>query len=155
MTRYEKMLAIQDWMFAIENAESLIAPVREVLMLAPESPINEALDGVIKALTEATSKLVGDKSEWLDWYATENDFGRKGLSAGFMGHEKPIKTLDDLLDLIEQGAAQDDSLLAALKELVALDFGAYLPNGAEDEMRLQRAAMTVRAYVAKAEGGVA
>jgi len=63
--------------------------------------------------------------------------------------------LDDLLDLIERGVAQDDSLLPALNELVALDFGAHLPNGAQDEMRLQIAAMTVRAYVAKAQGGVA
>lgn len=86
---------------AIDAANKKLEPVYSALMLAPESPINEALDGVIKALTEATSKLVGDKSEWLDWYATENDFGRKGLSAGYMGHEKPIKSLEDLMDLIE------------------------------------------------------
>ena len=97
MTRYEKMIAIQDWMFAIENAEVLIAPLRKALMLAPENPVDEALDRVIDALTESTSKLVGDKSEWLDWYATENDFGRKGLSAGYM----PIKSLEDLMGLIE------------------------------------------------------
>lgn len=101
MTRHDKMQALQDWMIAIENAESLIAPVRDVLMLAPESPVNEALDGVISALTESTSKLVNDKVGWLEWYATENDFGRKGHSAGYMGHEKPIKSLEDLMDLIE------------------------------------------------------
>lgn len=101
MTRYEKMLAIQDWMFAIENAESLIAPVREVLIIAPESPINEALDIVIDALTKTTSKLIGDHMAWLDWYADENDFGRNGLKAGLKGLEKPIKSLNDLMDLID------------------------------------------------------
>ena len=49
-------------------------------------------------------------------------------------------------------SVQDAALLPALKELVELDFGAHLPNGIEDEMRLQSAATTVRAYVVASKG---
>ena len=101
MTRHEKMQALYNWSMAVDAANKLIEPVRSALMLPPESPVNEALDGLIQALTEATAKLVGDKDGWLDWYANENDFGRKGLEAGGALNTKPIKTLDDLLDLIE------------------------------------------------------
>jgi len=101
MNRHEKMQALKDWQLAIQESDALIAPVREMLLIRPESPINEAVDRLGIALTDATAKLVGDKAEWLDWYAMENDFGRKGLSARFMGHEKPIKSLEDLMDLIE------------------------------------------------------
>jgi hypothetical protein len=152
MTRDEKMQVLKDWQFSIQDSNELIAPVREVLIIPPESPINEAVDMLAIALTRVASKLVGDKEKWLYWYAMENDFGRKGLSAGYSGNEKPITGLDDLLDLIERGVAQDDSLLPALNELVALDFGAHLPNGIEDEMRLQSAATTVRAYVVASKG---
>jgi len=102
MTRDEKMQVLKDWQFSIQDSNELIAPVREVLIIRPESPINEAVNLLGIAFTRAASKLVSDKGGWLYWYAMENDFGKKGLSAGFKGHEKPIKTLDDLLDLIEQ-----------------------------------------------------
>lgn len=45
---------------------------------------------------------IGDKSEWLDWFVYENDCGEKGHTAGYDGNTKPIKTIDDLLELIEE-----------------------------------------------------
>ena len=51
------------------------------------------------------SKLLGDDTDdtWLDWYCYENDMGKKGYDAGFDGEVKPIKTLEDLADLIIEG----------------------------------------------------
>jgi hypothetical protein len=101
MTRDEKIQILNNWETAIEAARLFIEPVFSALFLPPENPISSGIDILAVTLTAATAKLVDDKAGWLDWYATKNDFGRKCLSAGYMGHEKAIKSLEDLMGLIE------------------------------------------------------
>lgn len=44
--------------------------------------------------------------DWLDWYCNDNDMGNQGLSAGPTGKMKPIRTLKQLLRLIQSTAAE-------------------------------------------------
>lgn len=39
---------------------------------------------------------------WMSWFILENDYGASALEAGYDGKLKPIKTVDDLLELMDQ-----------------------------------------------------
>lgn len=104
MTPAEKLAALRAWQSAIERADKLINPVIETLQLAPESPIPESVWGLQDALTVAYAQLIGDGFEWLSWYAHENNFGAGGYEAGPVGATRKIRTLEDLLWLIEVSA---------------------------------------------------
>ena len=49
------------------------------------------------------SEALGDSDEWIAWYCFENDFGAKKFEAKYDGKEKPIRNLDDLWRLINEG----------------------------------------------------
>lgn len=101
MTHTEKLQLLAEWQARIQTADRLIEPVTEVLGLSPESPIHVAVWSLEGAYTRAVAQLVGDQANWLDWYASENDFGRKAMDAGPTGATRPIATLDDLIWVIE------------------------------------------------------
>lgn len=101
MTREQKLAALNRWQQAMEQADAAINPVIELLQLQPESPVCGAVWKLQRLLTDMTAELVGDQADWLDWYAYENDMGRKGMVAGWSGFEREIRTLDDLLWLLD------------------------------------------------------
>ena len=45
----------------------------------PEAPIALAMGRMWDGYTNAVAQIVGDESEWLDWYCWENEMGAKGL----------------------------------------------------------------------------
>ena len=59
---------------------------------------------------EAVSEIVGDKSDWIGWYIYDNDCGKNGLEAGHEDNMKSIETIDDLLELIENGVEPKSEL---------------------------------------------
>lgn len=101
MTPEQKLAALTRWQQAMEQADAAINPVVELLQLQPESPVCGAVWKLQRLLTDMTAELVGDQADWLDWYAYENDMGRKGMEAGWSGFEREIRTLDDLLWLLD------------------------------------------------------
>ena len=101
MNREQKLSALARWQQAIEQSDAAIDPVIKLLQLQPESPICEAVWRLQSALTSMTADIVGDFGDWLGWYAMENDMGRKGYEAGPKDAEREIRTLDDLLWVME------------------------------------------------------
>lgn len=57
----------------------------------------QAMDGYI----EAVARGVGDTDEWIKWFIHENNCGKNGHEAGFGENMKPIRTVADLVELIE------------------------------------------------------
>ena len=49
------------------------------------------------------SEALGDDEAWVSWYCFDNDFGAKKFEAKYDGKEKPIRNLDDLWRLINEG----------------------------------------------------
>jgi hypothetical protein len=45
-----------------------------------------------------------DPEGWIMWYILENEYGDKGYDAGYKGDMKPIKTPEDLFQLMNTGA---------------------------------------------------
>ena len=101
MNQKDKIALLTEWQARMEAADNLIDPITEVLGLAVESPIHQAVWGLQNAYTEAVGKLVGDQAAWLDWYANENDFGRKHMEAGPKDATRHISTLADLVWVME------------------------------------------------------
>lgn len=56
---------------------------------------------------EFVSEAVGDNSDWIGWYIYDNDCGEKELEAGFDHDLRSIKTVEDLVWLIESGINQE------------------------------------------------
>ncbi len=50
---------------------------------------------------ELLEDVFGDKNSWIQWFIFENDWGAKGYEAGFTDKMSPIKTTEDLYDLIK------------------------------------------------------
>lgn len=101
MTRDEKLAHIQAWHDAMTKADDTIQPVIDALALCGEDPITNTVWQLQSDLTRAYASLLDDAFESLAWYAGDNDMGRKGMAARVAGEMRPIRTLDDLLWLIE------------------------------------------------------
>lgn len=101
MKRDEKLAHIQAWHAAMTKADETIQPVIDALALCGEDPITNTVWQLQTDLTRAYAALIDDALESLSWFACENDMGRKGMEAGVAGSLRPIRTVEDLLWLIE------------------------------------------------------
>ena len=101
MTREQKLLHIHAWHDAMTKADETIQPVIDALALCGEDPITNTVWQLQTDLTRAYAEILDDALESLSWFACENDMGRKGMEAGVAGEMRPIRTVDDLLWLIE------------------------------------------------------
>lgn len=101
MTKDEKLNILRNWQATMEKSDALFVPIIEAMQLAPESPACEAVWLLQAELTTATSARIGDHWDNLSWYALENDFGKSKREAGPPGKMRKIRTLKDLLWLIE------------------------------------------------------
>ena len=84
--------------------------VTSVMGLQPESPLNESFYSIFRtaciavehaALGKAPTPDEGGEG-WIDWFVWEADCGERGQEAGYDGNMKPVRTVDDLLDLMEE-----------------------------------------------------
>ena len=101
MTREQKLLHIHTWHDAMVKADDTIQPVIDALALCGEDPITNTVWQLQTDLTRAYAEILDDAFESLAWFAYENDLGRKGMEAGVAGSLRPIRTVEDLLWLIE------------------------------------------------------
>ena len=101
MTREQKLLHIQAWHAAMVKADETIKPVIDALGLCGDDPITNTVWQLQTDLTRAYAALLGDAIEQLEWYAADNDMGREGREAGIPGDMRPIRTVEELLWLIE------------------------------------------------------
>lgn len=100
MDRMQKMAVLKRWQDAIQTADEHFDAMNELLGLAPEGPTFSAVWALQGALTAATADLLDDAGS-VEWFWLENAMGEKGLPAGPKGDLRPIRTLDDLLWLVE------------------------------------------------------
>lgn len=101
LTRKQKAQLIDTLIAAHDAAHAQMAALKRVLDPDPGCPWYDAAFGMLNVAIKATAAAIGDKYDWIDWYVIENDCGRKGQEAGYTDNIKPIRTVEDLLDLIE------------------------------------------------------
>lgn len=101
MTRDQKLAHLQAWHDAMTKANTTIQPVIDALALCGEDPITNTVWQLQTDLTRAYAEILDDAFESLNWYASENDMGAKGMKAGIGSDVRKIRAVEDLLWLIE------------------------------------------------------
>lgn len=91
---------------SIRSAIKLIQTMDEAFNELDKS-LKVADSAVFNSAWLVVDALIGelDSGEWISWFVFDNEYGRSGLKAGYGGNLKPIKNVDDLIDLIERECA--------------------------------------------------
>lgn len=98
----QKLAILKRWADAINTGTEHCDKLDEAMGLSPESKTRAAFYDLMEALTKATAELVGDTMGNLEWHWMDNDMGRKGMRAGRDGDMREIRTLEDLIWLLER-----------------------------------------------------
>jgi len=110
MTRDDKRNAIQRVVVARLALDAQLHALGDLVGSPIGSPLWDVVEKTFDALLDTTATLIGDTGapdghgNWLSWWVWDNDCGQAGLAAGYDGNLRPIKTPDDLLDMIEEAA---------------------------------------------------
>ena len=103
LTRKQKIHLLDDLIAAHDAVHAQLDELKHTLDPYPDCPLYNAIFGLLNVAIMATAEAIGGSAgEWLDWFVHDNDCGRKAYEAGYEGRLKPIRTVEDLLDLIEQ-----------------------------------------------------
>lgn len=101
MTRKQKLEAMRQWKQTSDKIDAEVDALKHV-GIDHNIHICERAFECFDRYTVALGELIGDPDGyWLSWYASDCDMGRKPYEAGFDGDMRLIKTLSQLLDLIE------------------------------------------------------
>ncbi len=97
-----KLKLLEEWQTTIRNSDAALAALDNAI--GPhDGPLRQSIYTMQAKYTRAISLIVGDKWEWLEWFACQNQMGSKGMTASLGAGKpmKPIRTLKQLLALIE------------------------------------------------------
>lgn len=108
--RAERLDLLKTWLSHHLRMEILYKELRKTFNASPECHANDVVQKIFLDYTALVAEKVGDLgchqtkfSGWLDWYLYDNGAGEKGFEAKASNWKtsKRIKSLEDLLDLIE------------------------------------------------------
>ena len=103
LTRKQKAQLIDTLIAAHDAAHEQIDALKLTLDPNPGCSLYTAVFELIDVAILAAASAIGDSAgEWLDWFVHDNDCGRKAHEAGYDNRLRPIRTVEDLLDLIEE-----------------------------------------------------
>ena len=104
LTRQQKSYTIGKLIAAHDAVHAQLDALKPTLNPDPGCPLYNAIFELLNVAIMATAEAIGGSAgEWLDWFVIENDCGRKAHEAGYDNRLRPIRTVEDLLDLIEEG----------------------------------------------------
>lgn len=66
-----------------------------------DSPLGDVIWKTFDLYSDTLQKLIGDEDEDLDWFIFDNNCGQNKLKKTINGKKKKIKTIKDLMKLIE------------------------------------------------------
>jgi|GEM_PF-1067000 len=117
MTDEEKISELRKWRKTYRRLNKDFEKIESALGSCADWPLWETVWKGFEAYTDTLSRLIGDNDKWLDWFCYENDMGAKGYEAGHGDNVRPIKTLDDLLDLIGRRDDQNTGDTEGVRQL--------------------------------------
>ena len=91
---------LERWRHEMEHADKVCETYLEPLKLAPESPVYSVIWTLQDAMTDAVSRLVGDRDAWLSWYRYDTAMGAKAMEAQISGKTYKVRTLKQLARVI-------------------------------------------------------
>jgi len=104
LTREQKLALLHDLQKHITASREMMERVFSVFGCHPDGPFQESTWELHGIATSSVALLLGDTLEmsWLEWFIYENNWGADGREAGYDGDVRPIRTFEDLLDLIDK-----------------------------------------------------
>jgi hypothetical protein len=96
-----KKEAVEKFIKIHKQKELLIDKLQELFGFTDSVMLYDTLFAMEDFSIELVEEIVDDKEKWIEWFVYENDCGEKELEAGRQDNLKKIKTVDDLLELIE------------------------------------------------------
>jgi hypothetical protein len=100
--REDTLVLLGEWQAHAAAVEKMMTGIKTSIGLEIGGPLFDTVWGIFNAYTSALAVEVGDLGQWLEWYSAENEMGARGMEAGYDGQTTPIKTLDDLYELIAE-----------------------------------------------------
>ena len=99
----DKLKILQKWEKQHTQIDDAYKLVSQIFNIDCDSPVISPTFEMFDTYTDVVAELVGDKDEWLQWYAWENDFGKKAMRAKASKWKsmRSIKNVKALLSLIE------------------------------------------------------
>lgn len=97
----KKIQQIQDLLDLKREIDKLLDDLYKVIGRNPEGSLQDLIYKLFNSLVDKTSKEIGDKWEWLDWFIWVNDMGENAFEAGYGEDTKPIRTIEDLIGFLE------------------------------------------------------
>jgi len=104
MTKAEKKKKVERLIARYQALSAQLDKVTEIFGPSGyESDFFVAVFGPMNDLLDVTAEMVGDKAGWISWFICDNECGKRGMSAGPKGKMRRIKTVADLMRLINAG----------------------------------------------------
>lgn len=97
----EIVIRLEAWAKRQRKLQAQYEALQALTGAGPDCALLEPVWSVWSAYTVAVSELVGDKNEWLQWYETECDMGRKPKEVvSWGGRTIKVRTLRQLARVI-------------------------------------------------------
>lgn len=100
-------------MTSIERVEELIKRHKElshefdklqaVMGNVWDAPFAHVTWTFIESYIATVAEMIGDNVGWLSWFIYDNECGKKGLEARFDRKLRPVRTVKQLMKIIEEG----------------------------------------------------
>lgn len=104
------MQTLDNWKEQHDTLQRMFEGIESSMGLDPCGPLFVNVWGLFDAYTAGVMRELGDTaSNWMQWFAAENDMGRLSLPAGYDGNVKPIRNTADLYELIVEGRKRMDT----------------------------------------------
>lgn len=97
----DKKETIEEFIRLHKERETLIDKLQELFGFSDGVLMYETLFSMENFVLNLAAEKIGDKGDWLEWFVYDNECGSKGYEVTINGKEKKIKTVDDLLEVIE------------------------------------------------------
>ena len=101
MKREDKIQKIQNLLDLKGEIDKTFENLYKVIGRNPEGPLQDLVYKLFNSLVDKTSEEIGDTLEWLSWFIWDNDMGENAFEAGYDEDTKPIRTIEDLVGLLE------------------------------------------------------
>ncbi len=101
MTREEKLKLIETVIQQYKECEEVLNDLGKYIGCDPDSLLFKAVYGTLETLIKSTASQIGDDCVLLGWFIYDNGCGKLAHLGGYYGNVRPIRTPEDLVDLIE------------------------------------------------------
>jgi hypothetical protein len=89
---------LEHWQKAMESIDALEKELQALFGWDDASVVSKRIESARTSFMKGLTLCIGDYSEWLDWYAAENEYGKRKHLVAISKDciPKPVKTLFDL-----------------------------------------------------------